>query len=70
MVLMLIRRILKFAKNYTQYLCSDAFQELAYILKPHLQMPSNAIKVYELYEALLDAYEELNVDNSYHTLIH
>ena len=42
--------------------CSDAFNELAYILKPDLQVPGNAIKAFELYESLLDAYAELTTN--------
>lgn len=40
-------------------LFSVAFNELAYFLKPDLQMPGNAVKAFELYEELLNAYEEL-----------
>lgn len=43
-------------------ICSDAFKELAYILKPDLQMPGNAIEAFELYEALLNAYEDITTN--------
>lgn len=43
-------------------ICSDTFSELAHILKPGLQMPLNAHNALDLYEELMHAYEQVQLE--------